>query len=52
MALDINGYNSTFRNFVEFAQRRNAKAVTRCPVIDLPAGNPTVTGCKISPTLA
>lgn len=46
MALDVNGYNNILRNFVEFARRRNAKAVTRCPLIDLPAENPTVTGCK------
>ena len=46
MALDINGYNSAFRNFVEFARRRNAKAATLRPVIALSAGNPTVTGCK------
>lgn len=52
MALDINGYNSAFRNFVEFAQRRNAKAVTGRLVIDLSGGNPTVTGCKIFQTPA
>lgn len=52
MALDVNGYNSMLRNFVEFARRRNAKAATRHPVIDLSAGNPTVTGCKILQTPA
>lgn len=52
MALDINGYNSAFRNFVEFAQQRNVKAVTRRLVINLWAGNPTVTGCKTVQTLA
>lgn len=52
MALDINGFNSAFRNFVEFARRRDAKAVTGRLVIDLSAGNPPVTDCKISQPLA
>lgn len=52
MALEINRYNSAFRNFVKFAQRRNAKAVTRCLVIGPLAENPTVTDCTISQTLA